>query len=192
MRRAGAAAFAASFALLAGCATPSPGDAAAAPVFAAPVSDEPAPGRRADVEAAPESEARAADALRPRAIFKGIASWYGPGFHGRQTANGEIFDQHAMTAAHRTLPLASLVRVTRIDTGRSVLLRINDRGPYVEGRVIDLSLAAAEALGFIEEGLAEVRVEALGPADPRDRAAVSGFFDPANGAPTAASRVESP
>lgn len=116
------------------------------------------------------------EGLEPRRVRSeqtGLASWYGEPFHGRLTASGEIFDQHALTAAHRTLPLRSLARVTRLDTGDSVLVRINDRGPFVEGRIIDLSRAAADALGFIDDGLTEVRVEALGPADARDRAARS-------------------
>lgn len=108
-----------------------------------------------------------------RGAQTGLASWYGEAFHGRPTASGEIFDQNALTAAHRALPLRSLARVTRLDTGESVLVRINDRSPFIEGRIIDLSRAAAEALGFIEDGLVEVRVEALGPADLRDRAAQS-------------------
>lgn len=124
-----------------------------------------------------------ADTRSPRAVFEGIASWYGAYFHGRLTANGEIFDQHALTAAHPTLPLPSLARVTRIDTGQSVLVRVNDRGPFVDGRVIDLSFAAAEALDFVDEGIAAVRIEALGPADPEDRAAPPMAFDPAQGPP---------
>ena len=103
----------------------------------------------------------------------GVASWYGPGFHGRTTASGEVFDQHALTAAHPRLPLRSMARVTRLDTGQSVLVRINDRGPFVDGRVVDLSRAAAEQLDLLEDGLAPVRVEGLGPADPVDRAARS-------------------
>lgn len=110
-----------------------------------------------------------------RASQTGIASWYGERFHGRLTASGEVYDMHALTAAHPDLPLRSLARVTRLDTGASVIVRINDRGPFVEGRIVDLSRAAARVLGLIEDGLAEVRVEAFGPADPLDRAAVSGF-----------------
>lgn len=112
----------------------------------------------------------------PRDSQTGIASWYGDRFHGRHTASGEIYDMHAMTAAHPDLPLRSLARVTRLDTGASVIVRINDRGPFVHGRIVDLSRAAAQILGLIEDGLAEVRVEAFGPADPRDRAAVSGIL----------------
>lgn len=84
----------------------------------------------------------------------GVASWYGPGFHGRPTANGEHFNTHALTAAHRTLPFGTKVRVTNKSNGRSVVVRINDRGPYVGGRVIDLSNASARALGM--SGLAKV------------------------------------
>lgn len=123
------------------------------------------------------------DPRGPRAVFQGVASWYGDYFHGRLTANGEVFDQHKLTAAHPTLPLPSLARVTRIDTGQSVLVRVNDRGPFVEGRVIDLSFAAAEALDFVDQGIAAVRIEALGPADPEDRAAPPMAFDPDQGPP---------
>lgn len=114
-----------------------------------------------------------ADRLEVRATQTGLASWYGEPFHGRTTASGEIFDKTELTAAHPTWPLRSLARVTRIDTGRSVLVRINDRGPFVEGRIIDLSRAAAAQLGFVDDGLAQVRAENLGPADPSERAARS-------------------
>ncbi|MEK0084012.1 septal ring lytic transglycosylase RlpA family protein [Benzoatithermus flavus] len=90
----------------------------------------------------------------------GVASWYGPGFHGRRTASGEPFDQDDLTAAHRDLPLGSEVTVTNLENGRSIVVQINDRGPYVKGRVIDLSKAAARRLGIIEEGVAKVRIEA--------------------------------
>ncbi|MGH1571312.1 septal ring lytic transglycosylase RlpA family protein [Methylobacterium sp. P31] len=89
----------------------------------------------------------------------GVASWYGPGFHGRMTANGERFNTHALTAAHRTLPFGTKVRVTNRSNGRSVVVRINDRGPYVGGRVIDLSNASARALGM--SGLAKVSLARL-------------------------------
>ncbi|MDQ7793392.1 MAG: septal ring lytic transglycosylase RlpA family protein [bacterium] len=88
----------------------------------------------------------------------GVASWYGPGFHGRRTASGEVFDQEAFTAAHRTLPFGTVAIVTRTDTGQSVAVRINDRGPWVPGRVIDLSRAAAKLIGLVGAGLADVRV----------------------------------
>lgn len=91
----------------------------------------------------------------------GIASWYGPDFHGKRTANGERYDQHELTAAHRTLQMPSLVRVTNLENGRSVVVRINDRGPFAHGRIIDVSKRAAELLGFIGKGTARVRLEVL-------------------------------
>ncbi len=89
----------------------------------------------------------------------GIASWYGKKFHGRTTANNEIYDMNKVTAAHRTLPLPSVVRVTNLDNGRSIRLRVNDRGPFKHGRIIDLSRRAAQILGFARKGTARVRVE---------------------------------
>ena len=95
-----------------------------------------------------------AEAAPKAAGQSGAASWYGPGFHGRLTANGERFNTHAMTAAHRTLPFGARVRVTNKNNGRSVVVRINDRGPFVGGRVIDLSKASARAIGV--SGVAKV------------------------------------
>jgi len=91
----------------------------------------------------------------------GVASWYGPGFHGKSTANGERFDENALTAAHRTLPLPSMVQVTNLDNGRSVVLRVNDRGPFAKDRILDVSKRAAEVLGFRRRGKAPVRVTVL-------------------------------
>ncbi|AFL90194.1 rare lipoprotein A [Terriglobus roseus DSM 18391] len=91
----------------------------------------------------------------------GLASWYGPPYHNRQAANGEVFDQNALTAAHRTLPMGTVVRVTNLTTQQSVTVRITDRGPFVHGRLIDLSLAAAKETGIYRMGLAKVRVEVL-------------------------------
>ncbi|HXH72729.1 MAG TPA: septal ring lytic transglycosylase RlpA family protein [Mariprofundaceae bacterium] len=91
----------------------------------------------------------------------GIASWYGRDFHGKSTANGERYDMHAMSAAHKTLPLPTIVRVTNLENGRSVIVRVNDRGPFVKNRLIDLSYAAANALGFADDGTARVRVQTL-------------------------------
>lgn len=99
----------------------------------------------------------------------GVASWYGEKFHNRQTANGEVFDQWRLSAAHKTLPLPSIVEVENLDNGRRMRLRVNDRGPFVEGRVIDLSRAAAEELGFVGKGVARVRVRYIGPAGPAGR-----------------------
>lgn len=91
----------------------------------------------------------------------GVASWYGGEFHGRVAASGEVFDQNAMTAAHPELPFDAEVRVTSLDTGQSVVLRINDRGPFADNRIIDVSRRAAQELGFLDEGTGEVRVEVL-------------------------------
>ena len=92
----------------------------------------------------------------------GVASWYGPGFHGNRTANGEIYDQYELTAAHPSLPLGTRAMVTNLDNGRAVEVRINDRGPFVDGRAIDLSYAAARMLGIIGPGTARVRIDVLG------------------------------
>lgn len=94
----------------------------------------------------------------------GIGSWYGDQFHGKTTANGESFDMNEVTAAHPTLPLPSMVRVTNLENGRSILVRVNDRGPYVNGRIIDLSRRAAQLLGYDRQGTAKVRVQYVGPA----------------------------
>jgi rare lipoprotein A len=92
---------------------------------------------------------------------RGIASWYGPGFHGRLTANGETYDMNGISAAHRSLPFDTWVRVTDLDTGRSLDVRINDRGPFVDGRIIDLSRGAAEQLGMVERGIIPVGIRIL-------------------------------
>ncbi|HZP97979.1 MAG TPA: septal ring lytic transglycosylase RlpA family protein [Reyranella sp.] len=97
-------------------------------------------------------------------VETGVASWYGPGFHGKYTANGETYDQHDHTAAHRTLQMPSIVRVTNLDNGRSTVVRINDRGPYARSRIIDLSRAAADDLGIVRNGTAHVRIDQL-PAE---------------------------
>lgn len=95
---------------------------------------------------------------------RGLASWYGDAFHGKPTATGERFDMNAVSAAHKTLPLPSLVEVTNLDNGRKLQIRVNDRGPFVDDRIIDLSRAAAAELGVLQSGLARVRVRYLGPA----------------------------
>jgi rare lipoprotein A len=95
----------------------------------------------------------------------GYASWYGEAFHNRRTANGELFDMDVASAAHKTLPLPSLVDVTNLESGRTIRLRVNDRGPFVAGRIIDLSREAARELGVYQKGLARVRVRYVGPAD---------------------------
>lgn len=95
-------------------------------------------------------------------IEEGIASWYGPGFHGKTTANGERYNQFAMTAAHKILPLGTTVRVTHLKNGKSIIARINDRGPFVDDRVIDLSRAAATRLDMMGTGTARVRIQSIG------------------------------
>jgi len=98
----------------------------------------------------------------PRASQTGIASWYGPGFHGKATASGIIYNQHDLTAAHQTLPLGTRVLVTNLENGRSIEVLINDRGPFAKGRIIDLSYAAAESLGMVAPGTIPVRIEVVG------------------------------
>lgn len=91
----------------------------------------------------------------------GIASWYGPGFHGKRTANGEIYNQNAMTAAHKTLPLSTVVKVTNLENKKSIIVRINDRGPYYGNRILDLSKKAAEMLGVSKRGTAKIKLEVV-------------------------------
>jgi rare lipoprotein A len=102
-------------------------------------------------------------------IESGMASWYGVPYHGRPSASGEIYDQEKLTAAHRTRPFGTRVRVRRVDTGRSVVVRINDRGPFAKSRIIDVSHAAAVRLGMMDGGVAPVTLEMLGtpPAEPQ-------------------------
>ena len=109
---------------------------------------------------------------------EGMASWYGRRFHGRKTASGEAYDMYAMTAAHPTLPIPSYVRVTSLKNGRSVVVRINDRGPFHRNRLIDLSYTAAHKLGYLAQGSTRVRVESIDPADYgiEDDTAAPGLF----------------
>jgi len=114
--------------------------------------------------AAPSADDSAASSMAACACGKafeqtGVATWYGNLFHGRRTASGERYNMHAFTAAHRTLPLGACVRVTALNSARSVIVRINDRGPFVRGRVIDLSYAAAQTLGVVSAGSAQVKLE---------------------------------
>lgn len=110
---------------------------------------------------APPSPANPAEDVSPGWTQVGVASWYGPGFQGRRTASGERFDMEALTAAHPSLPFGTIVSVEHLETGRQVRLRINDRGPFVGGRIIDVSRRAARELGLIAEGVGRVRVEVL-------------------------------
>lgn len=100
---------------------------------------------------------------KPDVVEVGLASWYGPPYHNRKGADGTVYDQNAMTAAHKTLPMGSMVRVTNMSTDQSAVVKITDRGPFVRGRIIDLSLAAAKATGVYQPGVAKVRVEAYVP-----------------------------
>lgn len=139
-------------------------------VSRAPEIAAPAPARIA-TPAAPATPPGVPPAAPPAQAGK--ASWYGDAHHGKKTASGEPYDMNALTAAHRTLPLGTKVRVRNVDNGRTVVVRVNDRGPYVDGRVIDLSRAAARHLGDLDTGIFNVRVEVLedaAAADPPPRA----------------------
>jgi len=164
--------------VLAGCAhhtavahapagTPAPstssGQPASPPGKATPGSGSPASG--------PPSAAERQPPVPGGYVEVGVASWYGAPFNGRRTSNGEIYDMHAFTAAHRTLPFNSVVRVTNLDNGKQTEVRINDRGPFVANRVIDLSFAAAQAIEMWGPGTANVRLEILSGPNPR-----TGFF----------------
>ncbi|MBE9079744.1 septal ring lytic transglycosylase RlpA family protein [Romeria aff. gracilis LEGE 07310] len=113
-----------------------------------------------EIEGRPQPEP-APQTVAIRSSTTGIASWYGPGFHGRRSASGEVFNQNAMTAAHRTLPFGTRVRVTNLNNNRQVIVRVNDRGPYSGRRVIDLSAAAARAIGLTSSGVGPVQLEVL-------------------------------
>ncbi len=115
-----------------------------------------------EIEGAPEPPVQEVAVGPMRVRFSGMASWYGPGFHGRRSASGEVFNQNALTAAHPSLPFGTLLQVTNANTGSTVTVRVNDRGPYAGHRVIDLSAGAARAIGMIRSGVAPVRVEVLG------------------------------
>jgi rare lipoprotein A (peptidoglycan hydrolase) len=116
--------------------------------------------------AAQAASAKPAAAAPQAAALEGTASWYGPGFHGKRTASGEIYDKEGLTAAHKTLPFGTYLRVSSLDSGSSVVVRVNDRGPYAKGRVVDLSEAAARIIGMIPSGTARVRLEVI----PEDEA----------------------
>ena len=130
---------------------------------------EPRPAEQAGEGKVPEPSEEATEVppdTKPLLVETGIASWYGAPYHNRRGSNGEIYDMHAMTAAHRTLPLGSVVRVTCIENGNSAVVRITDRGPFIEGRIVDLSQAAAEKIGLVRKGTAMVRVELLKTPQP--------------------------
>ena len=146
-----------------------------------------APPSSASTEKSAPAEKEAAEPTlpadtKPIAIETGLASWYGPPYHNRRASNGEVYDMHAMTAAHRTFPLGSIVRVTNVKTGHAALVRITDRGPFIPGRIVDLSLAAARKVDVWQPGVAPVRVELMqSPALPgaagRWAVQIGGFQD---------------
>jgi len=111
-------------------------------------------------------------------VQEGVASWYGKDFHGRKTSNGETYDMYAMTAAHKTLPMNVHVKVTNLSNQRSTIVRVNDRGPFVKKRIIDLSYSAAKELGVVGPGTAPVRVEALGYREPASASAPAHYRQP--------------
>jgi rare lipoprotein A len=164
--------------LLAACSHPKQAKVSVPPPPAEPASREPAatrpatrPEGAAPADRVPEREADVAEAVvpgnaEPLSSETGLASWYGPPYHNRRGSNGEVYNMHAMTAAHRTLPLGSIVRVTNLRTGHSALVRITDRGPFIAGRIVDLSLAAARKVDVYEPGVAEVRVDLMQAAAP--------------------------
>jgi rare lipoprotein A len=126
-------------------------------------SEEPSEGKPSG---APSVSEEISPDTKPLLIETGIASWYGAPYHNRRGSNGELYDMHAMTAAHRTLPLGSIVRVTCIASGESAVVQITDRGPFIEGRIIDLSQAAAQKIGLVRKGTAPVRIEVLKTPQP--------------------------
>jgi len=99
--------------------------------------------------------------VKHKKLMIGISSYYAEDFHGKLTANGEVYDMYGLTAAHKTLPLNTIVRVTNLDNEKSLILRINDRGPYVKGRILDCSYGAAKKLGFLSNGTTQVRIEVI-------------------------------
>jgi rare lipoprotein A len=144
------------------------------PAGTKPAASTPAVKENAPAKSAEEKEEGDPDlaeptllaSSKPVATETGLASWYGPPYHNRRGSNGEVYNMHAMTAAHRTYPLGSIVRVTNVKTGHTVLVRITDRGPFIPGRVLDLSLAAARKVDVWQPGVAEVKVELMQSASP--------------------------
>ena len=157
-----------------GAKVPPPPAIESAPVPGTSASSQPLPGKAGPV---PERGKKESDALsipadaKPILVDTGLASWYGAPYHNRHGSNGEVYNMNAMTAAHRTLPLGSIVRVTNVKTGHSAIVRITDRGPFVEGRILDLSLAAAKKVDVWQPGIAAVRMEVLRTPSHSPRAA---------------------
>lgn len=139
------------------------------PLSNSPVADAPtiSPSQELRIKdssspvALPKKASYSPNKEQTRAFQTGVASYYGPGFHGRRTANGEKFNMNDMTAAHRTLPFGTKLKVTNVNNGQSAIVRVNDRGPYHGGRVIDLSVAAAKQIGSVSSGTAQVKIEVV-------------------------------
>ena len=141
---------------------PPPASTTGPPPSTAPSPKTTKPGQKpAPREAEQDTEPLLAADAKPIETETGIASWYGPPYHNRRGSNGELYNMHAMTAAHRTFPLGSIARVTNVKTGNSVLVRITDRGPFIPGRIVDLSLAAAHKVDVWQAGTAQVKVELM-------------------------------
>jgi rare lipoprotein A len=167
-------------------ATPEP-SATETPATSPPAKNAHPPAAKSEEESSSEESADLAEpAIRagatPLATETGRASWYGPPYHNRRGSNGEVYNMHAMTAAHRTLPLGSIVRVTNLKTGHTALVRITDRGPFIPGRVLDLSLAAARKVDVYQPGVAEVKVEVMQTPAPLETGGkwavqIGGFAD---------------
>jgi rare lipoprotein A len=157
----------------------------AVPANVPPLKEKSAPAKSAKPEedtGADLAEPTVPAGSEPIATETGLASWYGPPYHNRRGSNGEVYNMHAMTAAHRTYPLGSIVRVTNVKTGHSALVRITDRGPFIPGRVLDLSLAAARKIDVWQPGVAQVKVEllqsgALAEASGKWAVQIGGFPD---------------
>ncbi len=132
------------------------------------IAPAPTPPASATAASKPTPEPKISPKAKPIYVETGLASWYGPPYHNHKGANGEIYNQNALTAAHRTIPLNSVVRVTNETTNHAVIVRITDRGPFVEDRIIDLSLAAAKAVDVWQPGTAMVKVEVLSAPAPID------------------------
>jgi rare lipoprotein A len=168
MSRITASSLACSVALvcLAGCShhtqvayAPPPPPAVVIPSQPAPQPAAPQPATPPVVEPAPSSDEAIVASRQPIYTEEGMASWYGPNYHAHRGANGQLYDQNGISAAHRTLPMGSLIRVTNLQTGQSAIMRITDRGPFVPDRVIDLSIGAAKAVGVWRPGTAHVRID---------------------------------
>jgi rare lipoprotein A len=152
----------------ASCHRHEPAQAQTPPAPAIPEEKSPPPAPVPSTEPSANEQIEVPANTKPIFEETGVASWYGAPYHNHRGSNGEVYDMHAMTAAHLTLPLGSIVRVTNVQSGHSALVRITDRGPFVVGRILDLSLAAAKALDVYLPGTAKVRVEVLQSPQPLD------------------------